>query len=80
MKNLPRTDEEYFKLLERLVKGAIYLENPLITEEDHSKGMKLYDAIEAEIEAYKQSRRDAGDYSHRPANDIGTGRNQACAS
>lgn len=35
-------DDEYFKMLERIVKGAEYLDNPLITKEDYDKGMKIY--------------------------------------
>lgn len=45
MKNIPRTDEEYFKLLDRISAGADYLDNPLIKPEDHAKGMKLYDEL-----------------------------------
>ena len=45
MRNLPNNDEEYDKLLERIVKGAEYLENPLIKPEDFEKGMKLYDEL-----------------------------------
>lgn len=47
------TDEEYFKLLERIVKGAEYLENPLITEEDKRKGMILYDRLCKEVTEYQ---------------------------
>lgn len=39
------TEEEYNDLLERIVKGAEYLSNPLIKKEDYEKGMKLYDAL-----------------------------------
>ncbi|MBA4543973.1 MULTISPECIES: hypothetical protein [Thermoactinomyces] len=39
------TDEQYVEYLERIVKGAQYLENPLIKPEDYAKGMKLYDAL-----------------------------------
>lgn len=35
-------EKEYFALLERIVKGAEYLENPLIKPEDYAKGMRLY--------------------------------------
>jgi hypothetical protein len=47
MKNLqiPTTDHEYNLLLERVVKGAEYLENPIITENDYKKGLKLYDQL-----------------------------------
>jgi hypothetical protein len=40
-----KMDDEYFKLLERVVKGAEYLGNPLIKEEDKEKGMVLYDSL-----------------------------------
>jgi hypothetical protein len=38
-------DEEYFAILARIVKGAEYLENPLIKEDAKRKGMKLYDEL-----------------------------------
>lgn len=43
---------EYFTLLERIVKGAEYLDNPLINEIDHAKGMKLYDKIVGQAHEY----------------------------
>lgn len=45
MKNLPNNDQEYDQLLARIVKGAEYLENPLIKSEDRNKGMVLYDEL-----------------------------------
>lgn len=39
------TEQEYFALLERIVKGAEFLENPLLRPEDHAKWMKLYDEL-----------------------------------
>jgi hypothetical protein len=45
MRNLPRNDEEYDALLGRIVKGAEYLENPLIKPADYKKGMALYDEL-----------------------------------
>lgn len=39
------TDDAYMKLLERIVKGAEYLDNPLIKEEEKVKGMALYDRL-----------------------------------
>ena len=36
------TEDEYNELLERLVKGAEYLSNPLIKLDDYKKGMKFY--------------------------------------
>lgn len=47
------TEEEYFSLLNRLVKGAQYLENPLIKPEDYEKGMRIYDAIAKQILKHK---------------------------
>ncbi|GAB7387402.1 hypothetical protein BSNK01_12380 [Bacillaceae bacterium] len=47
------TEQEYFKLLERLVKGADYLDNPLLLPEEYEKGRKLYDEIEEKILRYK---------------------------
>lgn len=47
------TEEEYFKLLERIIKGAEYLDNPLIKPEDYRKGMKLYDALCEQVLQYK---------------------------
>jgi hypothetical protein len=41
----PENETEYFDLLARIVKGAEYLDNPLINEIDHAKGMKLYDEL-----------------------------------
>lgn len=45
MKNLPENESEYFELLGRIVKGAEYLDNPIITETDYTRGMKLYDEL-----------------------------------
>lgn len=55
MKNTPKTEEEYFALLGRIVKGAEYLENPLIKQEDHAKGMKLYDELCEQAKRYRQA-------------------------
>ena len=55
MRNIPRTDEEYNELLSRIVKGAEYLENPIIREEDLKKGMKLYDQLCATAIEYRRS-------------------------
>lgn len=43
MRNFPH--DEYNALLARIVKGAEYLDNPLIKTDDHAKGMKLYDDL-----------------------------------
>lgn len=49
----------YEQLLERLVKGAEYLSNPLLRDEDREKAMKLYDEIDKQIESYqKENRKD----------------------
>ena len=42
-------EKEYFQLLDRLVKGAEYLSNPMITEEDYKKGLALYNKIDKRI-------------------------------
>ena len=43
MRNFP--NDESNALLARIVKGAEYLENPLIKPDDYEKGMKLYDEL-----------------------------------
>lgn len=48
------TDEEYDKLLERLVKGAEYLERTDITPAQREKAQKLYDDLEKRVLAYKR--------------------------
>lgn len=45
MRNLPRNDDEYNELLARIVKGAEYLENPIIKSQDYKRGMALYDEL-----------------------------------
>jgi len=57
MKSIPETEEEYFALLERIVKGAEYLENPLIKPEDYQKGMRLYDQLCEQVYAYHKAHR-----------------------
>lgn len=47
------TEQEYFKLLERLVKGAELLSNPLLTDEKRKEYQRLYDEIERRILKYK---------------------------
>ncbi|SMP25478.1 hypothetical protein SAMN06265361_10531 [Laceyella tengchongensis] len=39
------TEQEYFQLLERIVKGAEYLANPLIKPVEYQKYIKLYDEL-----------------------------------
>lgn len=50
------TEEEYNKTLERLVKGAEYLENPFLQPEQRDKAQKLYDTLETQIRAYKEAK------------------------
>lgn len=45
---------KYNDLLKRLVKGAEYLDNPLIKKEDYTKGMELYNQIDEEIDIIKE--------------------------
>ncbi|CAH1205731.1 hypothetical protein PAECIP111893_02404 [Paenibacillus plantiphilus] len=56
MRNLPSNDEEYNALLERIVKGAEYLENPLIKPDDYRKGMVLYDQLYESAIAYRAAK------------------------
>lgn len=46
-------DAEYEKMLKRLVKGAEYLDDPLLSEEDYKKGMRLYNALERKALKYR---------------------------
>lgn len=66
MTSTPKTEEEYFAILERIVKGAEYLENPLIKEEDYEKGMKLYDKLCEQVQRYHQEHRFADGCGERP--------------
>lgn len=52
------TEKEYNNTLARLVKGAEYLENPLLNEKDRTKGQRLYDELEYKIRAYKEETTD----------------------
>ncbi|MBA4495124.1 hypothetical protein ACFO25_10035 [Paenactinomyces guangxiensis] len=47
------TEKEYFKLLDRLVKGAEKLSNPLLTDAKKKQYRRLYDEIERHILEYK---------------------------
>lgn len=47
------TDKEYNETLKRMVKGAEYLENPLIKRTDYEKGLKLYNELERKILIHK---------------------------
>lgn len=49
------TEQEYNSILARLVKGAEYLENPLLSEKDRAKGQRLYDELEHKIRVYKEA-------------------------
>lgn len=44
------------ELLERIVRGAEYLENPLIKPEDYERGMKLYDELCDLVDEYRERR------------------------
>ena len=46
-------DKEYNECLERLVNGAEYLDDPLLSEEDYKRGMKLYNELERRILQYR---------------------------
>jgi exonuclease VII small subunit len=46
--------EEYQHLLERIRRGAEYLDNPLIRLEDYQKGMKLYELLCERLEQLKE--------------------------
>jgi hypothetical protein len=47
------TEENYFSLLERILKGAEYLSNPLIKPGDYERGMKRYDALCEQVMRYQ---------------------------
>lgn len=53
----PKNDEEYDAILERIVKGAEYLDHPLITESDKKKGMVLYDELVRIARSYTERHR-----------------------
>jgi hypothetical protein len=55
MKNLPKNDEEYFALLDSIVKGAEFLDNPLITEDQKARGMRKYDGYCEAVLAYRHA-------------------------
>lgn len=42
-------EEEYNQLLERLVNGAIKIENPLLSPEKKEQYLRLYDRIERRV-------------------------------
>lgn len=48
-------EEEYQKLLSRLVDGAIKIENPLLPPEKKEEYQKLYDQIEERFLEVKKS-------------------------
>ena len=39
------TDDDYFALLDRIVKGAYYLARPNIAPQEYDRGIKLYDEL-----------------------------------
>jgi hypothetical protein len=47
------TEENYFYLLERIIKGAEYLSNPLIKPGDVERGMKRYDVLCEQVMRYQ---------------------------
>jgi hypothetical protein len=47
------SEKEYFHLLERLRKGAGMISNPFLPEKKRKEYLKLYNAIEHKILAYK---------------------------
>jgi hypothetical protein len=47
------TEQEYSKLLARIVKGAEYLSHPLIKPEDVERGMKQFDALCEQVLRYR---------------------------
>jgi hypothetical protein len=47
------TEKEYFQLLDRIVKGAEFLENPLLDESKRQKWMKLYDELCEKAQEYR---------------------------
>jgi hypothetical protein len=49
-----KSEEEYFSVLERLVKGAEYLSGDL-TEEKRKKAEKLYEELERDILEYNKN-------------------------
>lgn len=51
-------EEQYQEYLKRLVKGAEYLDDPLLDEEDYIKGMKLYNELEQKILEYRGVKED----------------------
>lgn len=40
-----KTDEEYMHILDRIVKGARAIEDPLTTEEERQRYMRAYDHL-----------------------------------
>lgn len=52
------THPEYYKLLERIVRGATYLERTDITVEEKKKGMVLYDGLVEQARAYTERHRE----------------------
>lgn len=48
-------DEEYFALLDRIIKGADFLDNPLIKPEQYEKGMRKYDQLCEAARAYRKT-------------------------
>lgn len=47
------TDKEYEELLDRIIKGAEYLANPLIKYHDYCYGLELYDELCAQARKHR---------------------------
>ncbi|NBI28322.1 hypothetical protein [Chengkuizengella marina] len=56
------TEEEYNKLLERVVKGAEYLSNPMIKEKDYEYGLRVYDTLCEEVRSFRRVETHGIDY------------------
>lgn len=47
------SEEQYFEYLERVRKGAEFLDNPLIKPEDYKRGLKRYDDLCQRVLEYR---------------------------
>lgn len=57
MNPIPVNDIDYMSLLDRIIKGAEFLENPIIKPEDHERGMKKYERLCEAARAYRKTDR-----------------------
>lgn len=53
---------DYDKTLARIVKGAEYLDNPLLTDFERDKAQQLFDLLDLQIRAYKERLSDGVTY------------------